>query len=75
ILDSWIVELEAKLKNKDKAVKDKAASEAWWDKLAKMKKDLGILEAFYNDASKQWCNIVCRNIGHIAWAPKISVDD
>ncbi|KAG6881778.1 hypothetical protein C0995_000651 [Termitomyces sp. Mi166 len=40
-----------------------------------MKKDLGILKAFYNNASKQWHNIACHNIGHIAWASKISVDD
>ncbi len=39
-----------------------------------MKKDIGVLEAFYKDANNQWGNIARRNIGHVNWTPKISVD-
>ena len=76
ILAREIVELEAKPKSEDpeEAAEDKAAVEANREKLTKMKKDIVILETLYNDAKNQWSDIVCRNIGHVDWAPKISVD-
>jgi hypothetical protein len=76
ILAREIVELEAKPKSEDleEAAEDKAAMEAKREKLAKVEKDIGILETFYNDASNQWSDIARRNIGHIDWAPKISID-
>ncbi|KAJ6463355.1 hypothetical protein C8R45DRAFT_1055836 [Mycena sanguinolenta] len=45
--------------------------------LAKAKKDIGILDSedFYEDAKNQRGDIAHRNIGHVAWAPEISVDD
>ena len=39
-----------------------------------MKKDIGVFETFYNDAKSQWSDIARRNIGHVHWATKISVD-
>ena len=76
ILAREIVELEAKPKSEDpeEAAEDKTAVEAKREKLAKVKKDIGVLEAFYNDANKQWGDIAHRNIGHVHWAPKVSVD-
>ncbi|KAG6900346.1 hypothetical protein C0995_003870 [Termitomyces sp. Mi166 len=76
ILVREIVWLEAKPKSEDEeaAVEDKVALEVQRDKLAKVKKDIGVFETFYNDVSNQWSDIACRNIGHVSWAPKISVD-
>ena len=51
-----------------------ATDEAEWERLAKMKKDIGILEAFYTDVKSQWGDAAYRNIGRVNWAPKISVD-
>ncbi|KAI0254466.1 hypothetical protein BJV78DRAFT_1152216 [Lactifluus subvellereus] len=75
LLTREIVELEAKPKSEDpeEAAGDKAAVEAKREKLAKVKKDIGVLEAFYKDAN-QWGDIARRNIGHVDWAPEISVD-
>lgn len=42
--------------------------------LAKVKKDLGVLENFYKEVNGQWGDITRRNIGHVDWAPEISVD-
>jgi hypothetical protein len=53
---------------------DEAAVEAKREKLAKVKKDIGVLEAFYKDTNSQLGDIVRRNIGHVDWAPRISVD-
>ena len=72
-----IVELEAKSKSEDleEAAEDEAALKAKREKLAKVKENLGVLEAFYKDiANNQWGDIACRNIGHVDWAPQISVD-
>ena len=44
------------------------------EKLAKVKKDIGVLQSFYKDVINQWSDIARRNIGHIDWAFKISVD-
>lgn len=56
------------------APRHEMAVEAKREKLAKVKKDIGILETFYNDPNNQWSDIVRRNVGHVHWAPKISVD-
>lgn len=71
-----IIELEAKPKSKDQeeAVEDEEAIKAKRMKLAKVKKDIGILEAFYDEVNSQWDDIARRNIGHVHWAPEISVD-
>jgi hypothetical protein len=37
-------------------------------------KDIGVLETFYKDTNSQWGDIARRNIGHVDWVPKISVD-
>jgi hypothetical protein len=76
ILVREIVELEAKLKSEDpeEVAEDETAMEAKREKLAKVKKDISVLETFYNDANNQWSDIVHRNISHVHWAPKISID-
>jgi hypothetical protein len=76
ILAREIVELEAKPKSEDpeEATEDETAVEAKREKLAKVKKDIGVLETFYNDAKNPWSDIARRNIGRVHWAPKISVD-
>ena len=76
ILAREIVELEVKPKNEDpeEAAEDEAAVEAKRETLAKVKKDIGVLETFYDDANNRWSDIARRNIGHVDWAPKISVD-
>jgi hypothetical protein len=76
LLAREIVELEAKPKSEDpeEAAEDEAAVEAKREKLAKVKKDIGVLETFYKDTNSQWGDIARRDIGHVDWAPKISVD-
>lgn len=76
LLAREIVELEAKPKSEDpeEAAEDEGAVEAKREKLAKVKKDISVLEAFYKDTNSQWGDITRRNIGHVDWAPKISVD-
>lgn len=76
ILAREIVELEAKPKSEDpeEVAEDETAMEAKREKLAKVKKDICVLETFYNEVNNQWSDIARRNIGHVHWAPKISVD-
>ncbi|KAG8742377.1 hypothetical protein FRC10_001599 [Ceratobasidium sp. 414] len=76
LLAREIVEFEAKPKSEDpdEAAEDEAAVEAKREKLAEVRKDIGVLEAFYKDTNSQWSDIARRNIGHVDWAPKISVD-
>ena len=71
-----IAGLEVKPKSEDleEAAEDEVAMEAKQKKLAKVEKDIGVLEAFYKDTNSQWGDIACRNIDHVDWAPKISVD-
>ena len=71
-----IAELNAKPKCGDleEAAENEAAMQVRREELAKVKKDIGVLETFYNDAKNQWSDIARRNIGHVDWAPKISVD-
>ena len=77
ILAREIVELEAKPKSKDpeEAAEDEMAVEAKREKLAKVKKDISVLQTLYNDVKLQWSDIARRDIGHVHWAPKISVDN
>ena len=65
-----------KLTSKDPEVvaENEMTVKAKQKKLAKVKKDIGIPETFYNEANNQWSNIACCNIGHVHWDPKISVD-
>jgi len=58
----------------EEAAEDEATVEAKRDTLVKVKKDIGVLENFYNDIKNQWSDIARRNIGRVDWAPKISVD-
>ncbi|KAH9169579.1 hypothetical protein EDB89DRAFT_1908477 [Lactarius sanguifluus] len=71
-----IGELEAKLESKvpEQAAEDKAEVEANRNKLARVKKDIKELEAFRKEIQDQWSDITSRNIGHVHWAPEISVD-
>jgi len=76
LLAREIVALEAKPESKDpeEAAEDKSAAKIKREKLAKVQKDIGLLEAFYKDVNSGWGDIACRNIGHVAWAPPISVN-
>lgn len=76
LLAREIVKLEAKPKSEDpeEAAEDEAAVGAKREKLAKVNKDIGVLETFYKDTNSQWGDIARRNIGHVDWVPKISVD-
>jgi len=76
LLAREIVELEAKpmSEDPDEAAEDKATVEAKRIELAKVKGDIGVLEKFYNELNSQWSDIARRNIGHVDWAPEISVD-
>lgn len=68
--------MEARPKSKDleEVAEDEVAVKAKQKKLAKVKKEIGILETFYKDIINQWGNIAHQNIGHIDWASEISVD-
>ncbi|KAI0055877.1 hypothetical protein BV25DRAFT_1872997 [Artomyces pyxidatus] len=76
LLAREILELEVKLKSEDpeEAAEDVKTVEAKRKKMAKVKQDIGVLETFYKDINSQWGDIACRNIGHVDWAPEISVD-
>jgi hypothetical protein len=39
-----------------------------------VKKDISELEAFYKEIQGQWGDITNQNIGHVHWAPEISVE-
>ena len=71
-----IVELEAKEKSKDpdEAADDTEALRVKREKLAKEERDTDVLEKFYHEVKNQWGDIARRNIGHVHWAPEISVD-
>ena len=76
LLTREIVDLEARPKSEDpeEVAEDEAAVKAKQEKLAKVKKDIDILETFYKDIISQWGDSTSRNIGHVDWAPEISVD-
>ena len=70
LLAREIIGSEAKPQSEhpEEAEEDEAAVEAKREKLAKVKKDIIVREAVYEDAINQ------RNIGRVDWAPEISVD-
>ena len=76
LLVTEIADLELQLTSDDpdEVEEAEAGVKAKQTKLIKVKKDIGVLEAFYNELNAQWSNIGRRNIGHVDWAPKISVD-
>lgn len=69
------LELQLASDNPDKVEAAKAGVRSKQTKLTGVKEDIVILEAFYNELNAQWSDIGRRNIGHVDWAPKISVDD
>lgn len=75
-LATEIAELEQQLAsdNPDEVQEAEAGVEANQTKLTQVKKDIGLLEAFYKELDAQWSDIERRNIGRVDWAPKISVD-
>ncbi|KIN98805.1 hypothetical protein M404DRAFT_30957 [Pisolithus tinctorius Marx 270] len=75
LLAREIVQLEAKPESDDQEVvaEDKAEVEAKRNKLPNLKKDICVLEAFYNEVKSQWGDITCRTIDHVHWAPNISI--
>ncbi|KZV67002.1 hypothetical protein PENSPDRAFT_636316 [Peniophora sp. CONT] len=77
LLTREITELEEKPKSEDleDAKEDEVAVVAKREKLAQAKKDIEVLKNFFNDTVSQWRDIGNRNIGHVVWAPKISVDE
>jgi hypothetical protein len=76
ILSKEIKELEEKPMSQDpeEAAEDKTAVIAKRQKLTEVKKDIEGLQTFYDDVKTKWSDIADRNIGHVDWAPKISVD-
>jgi len=56
------------------AAKDEKYLERIRGKLVKLNEETASLEEFYRVVISQWSDIECRGIGHIDWAPKISVD-
>ena len=76
LLAMEIAELEQQLASDDPEEVEEAGAgaEVKQAKLTQVKKDIGVLEAFYKDLNAQWSYIGRRNIGHVDWAPKISVD-
>jgi hypothetical protein len=76
ILAVRIAGLEVKPRSEDpeEAAEEETAVETMRYKLAEVTKDIGILETFYKEINSQWGNITCRSIGHVDWAPAISVD-
>ena len=78
-----IIALEEKLTTEEEEAAEEEAEEAeeaqealdakraW---LAKAEKDIDALEVFYKEVCDQLADIARRNIGHVDWAPEISVD-
>ncbi|KAI6143292.1 hypothetical protein BKA82DRAFT_30979 [Pisolithus tinctorius] len=75
LLAREIVQLEAKPESDDQEVvaENKAEVEAKRNKLPNFKKDICVLEAFYDEVKSRWGDITCRTIGHVRWAPNISI--
>lgn len=72
-----IARLEAKPRSQDpeEMAEDEVTLEMHRVTIGKLKKDIVALENFYKDLGSQWSDIGRRNIGHVHWAPSISVDD
>lgn len=75
-LATEIAALEQQLASNDpdEVEEAKAGVPAKQAKLAEIKQNIGVLEAFYNDVNARWSDIERRNIGRLDWTPKISVD-
>lgn len=73
---SEISQLEEKPANEDpeEAAEDMKAIEVKREKLNKAEKAIIGLEAFSETLNNKWGDITHRNIGHVHWAPAISVD-
>ena len=71
-----IIALEEKLTTEEAEEAEEAqeALDAKRARLAKAEKDIAALEVFYKEVCDQWADIARRNIGHVDWAPEISVD-
>ncbi|KAL5536327.1 hypothetical protein ACEPAF_148 [Sanghuangporus sanghuang] len=71
-----IVALEEKLSIEDEEEAQEAleALVAKQALLAKTEKDIAVLENFYKEVNGKWADIARRTIGHVDWAPEISVD-
>ena len=76
LLEREIAELQLQLtgNNQDEAEKAEVAVPVQQAKLAQIKQHIGLLEAFDKEVIAQWSNIEHRNIGHVDWAPTISLD-
>ncbi|CAE6509005.1 unnamed protein product [Rhizoctonia solani] len=70
-----IVRLEAEPRGKNQEqLEDEHALEICKNKLNKLNKDNGKLQAFFKEVNSQWSDIARRTIGFVDWAPSISVD-
>ena len=67
-------ELQLASDNRDEVEEAEATMTAQQAKLAEIKRRVGVLEAFHKDINAQWSDIEHRNIGHLDWAPKFSID-
>ncbi|KAI0287829.1 hypothetical protein BC826DRAFT_1188789 [Russula brevipes] len=76
LLATEIAELELQVASDDpdEVAEAEAAVAVKQTRLTQVKEDIGALEAFYKELSAQWSDIGRRNIGHVDWAHKISVD-
>ncbi|KAK7689090.1 hypothetical protein QCA50_007781 [Cerrena zonata] len=78
LLATTIVELQAMPKSEDpeQVEENEVAIKSRRENLIKVQKDMKILEAFYKEIENQWSDpdIPKRTIGHVHWAPEISVD-
>ena len=68
------LEAEPKSENQEQGEEDEDALEIEKDRLKKVNKDNGKLQAFFKEASTQWIDIARRTIGFVDWAPSISID-
>ena len=68
------LEVEPKSENQEQGEEDEDALEIKKDRLNKVNKDNGKLQAFFKEVSTQWIDIARRTIGFVDWAPSISID-
>ncbi|EUC59234.1 hypothetical protein RSOL_304890, partial [Rhizoctonia solani AG-3 Rhs1AP] len=67
------LEAEPRSKNQEQ-LEDEHALEICKNKLNKLNKDNGKLQAFFKEVNSQWSDIARRTIGFVDWAPSISVN-
>ncbi|KAF9790395.1 hypothetical protein BJ322DRAFT_385619 [Thelephora terrestris] len=68
------LQLQVASEDPDEVEEAEAGVTAKQAKLAEIKQHIGLLEAFDKEVNAQWSDIERRNMGHVDWAPKISVD-